>query len=169
ALELVEQGVTMVAADTPGPIRAWLEAARGESMATAGVAWPAQVAYRSAEQQLNDHPVDSDASFAEIPFLEFDLAALHRYRGHGRRLLREDRSAIEDLQLALHDGGGSLREIAGVHVDLVHAHGAIGQRADAARHARSAREIATRIGSARLTAQLDAQQPTAHLEPANPS
>jgi hypothetical protein len=169
ALELVEQGVTMVAPDTPGPQRAWFEAARGEALATAGVARPAHESYRSAEQQLNDHPVDSDTSFAEIPFLEFDLAALHRYRGHGRRLLREDRSAIEDLQRALHDGGGSLREIAGVHVDLVHAHGAIGQRADAARHARSAREIATRIGSARLTAQLDAQQPTADLEPANPS
>jgi transcriptional regulator with XRE-family HTH domain len=169
ALELVEQGVTMVATDTPGPQRAWFEAARGEALATAGVARPAHEAYRSAEQQLNDHPVDSDTSFAEIPFLEFDLAALHRYRGHGRRLLREDRSAIEDLERALHDGGGSLREIAGVHVDLVHAHGAIGQRADAARHARSAREIATRIGSARLTAQLDVQQPTADLEPANPS
>jgi transcriptional regulator with XRE-family HTH domain len=168
ALELVEQGVTMVAADTPGPQRAWFEAARGEALATAGVARSAHEAYQSAEQQLNEHPVDRDLSFTEIPFLEFDLAALHRHRGHGRRLLREDQSAIEDLQRALHDGGGSLREIAGVHVDLVHAHGAIGQRADAARHARSAREIATRIGSARLTAQLDAEQPAADLEPANP-
>jgi transcriptional regulator with XRE-family HTH domain len=168
ALELVEQGVTMVAADMPGPQRAWFEAARGEALAAAGVAGHAHEAYRHAEQKLND-PVGRDASFAEIPFLEFDHAALHRYRGHGRRLLREDRSAIEDLQRALHDGGGSLREIAGVHVDLVHAHAAIGQRTDAARHARSAREIATRIGSARLNAQLDAQHPAADLEPASPS
>jgi transcriptional regulator with XRE-family HTH domain len=168
ALELVDQGVTMVAADTPGPQRAWFSAARGEALAFSGAAGSAHDAYRSAEQQLNELPVDVDISFAEIPFLEFDLSALRRHRGHARRLLREDRSAIEDLQRALHDDSGSSREIAGIHVDLVHAHAAIGQPAEAARHARSAREIATRIGSLRLTAQLDTEQLGADLEPASP-
>ncbi|HEX4252753.1 MAG TPA: hypothetical protein VH008_33130, partial [Pseudonocardia sp.] len=51
--------------------------------------------------------------------------------------------------------GGTSRELAGIHVDLVHAHHSIGQLTEAAEHARSARAIATRIGSIRLVAELD--------------
>jgi tetratricopeptide (TPR) repeat protein len=158
AVDLVDQAITTASTEAPAPLRAWFEAARGAALAAAGAASPAHSAYRSAERELSSGVARSDISFVELPLPRFDLPALHRHRGHGRRLLHEDESAIEDLRQALDDGGGSSREVAGIHVDLVHAHRSIGQLTEAAEHARSARAIATRIGSARLVAELDRPQ-----------
>jgi tetratricopeptide (TPR) repeat protein len=155
AAGLIDQAITTAATEPSAPLRAWFEASRGEALAAAGAAGPAHSAYRSAERELSLGAVRGDLSFVELPFLRFDLPALHRRRGHARRLLHEDESAIEDLRQALDDGGGSSRDVAGIHIDLVHAHHSIGQLTEAAEHARAARAIATRIGSARLVAELD--------------
>jgi len=168
AVDLVDQAITAATTEVPTPLRAWFEASRGEALAAAGAASPAHSAYRSAERELSASTARSDISFVELPFLRFDLPALHRHRGHARRLLHEDESAIEDLRQALDDGGGSSREVAGIHVDLVHAHRSIGQLTEAAEHARSARAIATRIGSTRLVAELDRPRAPAS-EPASRS
>lgn len=112
-------------------------------------------AYRSAERELSSGTPRGDISFVELPFLRFDLPALHRRRGHALRLLHEDESAIEDLRQALDAGGGSSRERAGIHIDLVYVHRSIGQLTEPAEHARAARAIATRIDSARLVTELD--------------
>jgi transcriptional regulator with XRE-family HTH domain len=154
AVGLVEQAISMVSGDTPGRVRAWFEAARGAAMANAGAAGEAHAAYQSAERELAERAGRMEITYPALP-IEFDLRALHRHRGHAYRLLREDESAIEELQRALRAGGTSARELAGIHLDLAWAHGAIGQEAEASSHARSARDIATRIGSARLAAQLD--------------
>ena len=170
ALSTVEQAISMAAGEAPSPLRAWFEASRGEVMALSGAVDEAHAAYRSAERELSERPEEVDIAFAGLPpLLKFDLPALRRRRGHARRLLHEDASAIEDLRSALRDGGGSARELAGVHIDLAWAHNAVGQPAEAATHARSAREIATRIGSVRLAAQLDSGYPRADLEPASRS
>lgn len=168
AVELVDQAIPTATADAPGPLRAWFEASRGEVLAAAGAASPAHSAYRSAERELSAGTTSGDISSVELPFVRFDRPALHRRRGHARRLLHENQSAIEDLQQALDYGGGSSRELAGIHVDLVYAHRSIGQLTDAAEHARSARAIATRIGSTRLVAELDRPRELAP-QPANGS
>jgi hypothetical protein len=85
----------------------------------------------------------------------FDDAALYRHRGHGLHILRDHEQAIVDLELALSTGEGSAREVAALHVDLAHAFSATDDQASAQSHARTARELATRIGSSRLSSRLD--------------
>jgi len=157
AVSIVEQAVSILSGDAPGQVRAWFEAARGGAMANAGSAGEAHAAYQNAERALTGTPGRTDTTYLDLP-INFDSPALRRHRGHAYRLLHEHESAIEQLQPALRAGGSSARELAGIHLDLAWAHGAIGQETEASSHARSARDIATRIGSARLVSQLDAGQ-----------
>jgi transcriptional regulator with XRE-family HTH domain len=168
AISIVEQAISMVSNDAPGQVRAWFEAARGGAMANAGAASEAHTAYQSAERALAERPGRMDLTYPDLP-IDFDFPALRRRRGHAYRLLHEDESAIEELRRALRAGGSTARELAGVHLDLAWAHGAIGHESEASSHARSARDIATRIGSARLAAQLDSGQPHAVPERINRS
>jgi transcriptional regulator with XRE-family HTH domain len=157
ALSVVAQAAELLSGSAPSAMQAWLEAARGEALAMTGSAAEAHSAYQLAERWLTEQPpMQVDIRYAGFPFVEFDSNALHRHRGHARRVLNEQESAIEELEHALQVGAGSAREIAGVHIDLACAHKAVGDTNTAAQHARSGREIAARIGSTRLTAQLDA-------------
>lgn len=156
ALSMVEQAAELVTDSAPSSMQAWLEAARGEAWAMTGAASEAHSAYQLAERRLTEQPMHVDIRYAGFPFVEFDSNALHRHRGHARRVLNEQELAIEELEHALRVGAGSAREIAGVHVDLAYAHKAVGHTDTSAQHARSGRDIAARIGSVRLAAQLDA-------------
>ncbi|MBO0875968.1 MAG: hypothetical protein J2P19_21510 [Pseudonocardia sp.] len=155
ALSTVEQAIAVATGDAPAPMRAWLEAARGEALAVSGAADDAHSAYRRAEQRLAERPSRVDVQLPPLPILTFDLVALRRHRGHAHQVLHEDEVAIVDLESALRVGSGSARDIANAHVDLAQAHRAVGHADAAARHARSARDIATRIGSMRVAARLD--------------
>jgi tetratricopeptide (TPR) repeat protein len=155
ALSTVEQAIAVATSDAPAPMRAWLEASRGEALAVSGAADDAHSAYRHAEQRLAERPPRLDVGLPPLPILTFDHTALHRHRGHAHQLLHEDEAAIADLESALRAGSGSARDIANAHVDLAQAHRAVGHAGAAARHARSARDIAARIGSVRVAARLD--------------
>ncbi|WP_037068813.1 transcriptional regulator [Pseudonocardia acaciae] len=155
ALSSVEQAIALAAADASTPARAWFEACRGEALAVNGAADEARAAYRHSERLLGEGPGRVDAQVPPIPIAVFDMDALHRHRGHAHQVLHEDEAAIADLELALRAGGGSARDVANAHVDLARAHGAVGHSGAAARHARSARDIAARIGSLRVPARLD--------------
>ena len=156
ALSMVERAIAASAPAAFGPLRAWLEASRGAALAGVGSAEGARAAYQESERELST-AAGMDISFRELPSFRFDLAGFRGHRGHTYRLMHRDESAIEDLDLALRAGHGSVRNLAALHVDLARAHNAVGQRAQASRHAREAREITTRIGSRRLSAQLDAE------------
>jgi transcriptional regulator with XRE-family HTH domain len=159
ATDLVEQALHLTDADAPGPILAWFSAARGRSWAVSGVAEQARTAYRLAERQLDGPATRIDISFPISVFLSFDLTALRRHRGHTELVLREDEAAIADLEHALTIEGGAARDVAGTHVDLAYAHGAVGHVEAAAIHAGQAREIVSRIGSPRLAQLLDQRHP----------
>lgn len=154
ALSSVEQAIALATGGAPAPMRAWFEASRGEALAVNGAVDETHRAYRHAEQRLAERP-RVDVQVPPLPILTFDRIALHRHRGHAHQVLHEDEAAIADLEAALRAGGGSARDIANLHVDLARAHRAVGHADAAARHARSARDIATRIGSVRVAARLD--------------
>ncbi|WP_028937288.1 hypothetical protein [Pseudonocardia spinosispora] len=154
AMDILEQASGAMRDDAPGPLRAWLSARRGHTLAVAGERESARSAYRLAERQLGEQPRRIDIVYPEMGFLKFDGADLLRHRGHTRLVMREDTAAIDDLEEALRSGDSSTRQLGGTHAGLARALGATGHPAEAAEHARSARDIATRIGSLRLAARL---------------
>jgi hypothetical protein len=79
-------------------------------------------------------------------------ADLHRWQGRVLVTLG-DAGAAEPLRRALASGLPSTRHRAAVHADLAIALHA-GRPAEAAQHARTARELAAGIGSARIPARL---------------
>jgi len=81
-----------------------------------------------------------------------ELADLHRWQGRVLVTLR-DEGALEPLQKALDGEPRSARHRAAVHADLALTLQAERPR-DAAAHARTARQLATGIGSARIAARL---------------
>lgn len=150
---------------------AWLFAHLGTAHAAAGSTEQARSAYRSAEHQLAETPVSTsrqvDTGRPAGVTVEFGQAAFHRHRGHGLHTLQDERRAIVDLERGLAAGGGSARDVAAVHVDLAQAFSATGDPTSAEAHARTARELTSRIGSARLSARLDAGHP--HGQPTSRS
>jgi transcriptional regulator with XRE-family HTH domain len=157
--DLVEQALRLIGPDAPGPVLAWFSAARARSWAVDGAGEQARTAYRLAERQLEGPAASIDISFPTSVFLDFDLTALRRHRGHTELVLHEDEAAIVDLEHALTSTGGAARDVAGTHVGLAYAHGAAGNVEAAAMHAGRAREIVSRIGSPRLAQLLDERHP----------
>lgn len=155
AVEVVEQATGVVRVDAPGSLRAWFSACRGHALALAGEQRPARSAYLMAERQMNEQPTRIDIAYPELGFLRFDESDLLRHRGRTRLVLRDNTAAIDDLEQVLRRDDSSTRQLGGTHVDLAHALGATGHIVEAAEHARSARDIATRIGSLRLASLLD--------------
>jgi transcriptional regulator with XRE-family HTH domain len=86
-----------------------------------------------------------------------ELADLHRWHGHALAVLG-DPAAAAPLRRALSAPPRSVRHRAAVHADLALAL-APEHPQDAAHHARAARELAERIGSARTEARLAALRP----------
>lgn len=163
ALSMIEQAIAVASPTASGSLRAWLAAARGTALAGTGADEQARAAYQDAQRELST-AASTDVDLRELPSFQFDQTGLRRHRGHTYRLLHDDESAIADLNHALQTGGSPVRQLAELHVDLAWAHGAVGQRSESSRHAHSAREISTRIGSIRLATQLDADQPGVELD-----
>ncbi|MDN5747303.1 MAG: helix-turn-helix domain-containing protein [Pseudonocardia sp.] len=150
AVELLEQG------DLGGSSSALvrLAAARGVAHAAAGDAPAAGRALDDAEHVLSSTRFDLVRRHDE-PGIE--LADLHRWRGHALVTLR-DPAAVTPLEDALAAGPRSVRHRAALHADLALALTDLGRGDEAFEHARTARQLATRIGSLRITARLSRSQ-----------
>lgn len=134
---------------TSDPAQVRLDAARAVARAEAGDAAAARGAIAAAGRRLQRTPVDVVAPRGG-PVVE--LADLHRW--HGRTLVAlGDTAAVEPLEQALAAAPRSARHRATVHADLALALAA-DRPTDAAEHARRARELALRIGSAQVSARL---------------
>jgi transcriptional regulator with XRE-family HTH domain len=145
AVELLDRAGPAIS--DPAQVR--LDAARAVARAAAGDAAAARGAIAAAGRRLQRTPVDLVAPRGG-PLVE--LADLHRW--HGRALVAlGDAAAVGPLERALAAAPRSARNRAAVHADLALALAA-DRPADAAEHARRARELALRIGSEQVGARL---------------
>lgn len=157
---LIDQAAHLAGADAPAPVLAWITASMGHAWAAAGAEDRARSAYRRAEQQITRPTARIDLTFpAATTYLNFDLTALHRHRGHTELVLHDEEAAIADLEDSLATDGAPARALAGIHVDLAYAYGRAGHPDPAAVHAGRARELTARIGSVRLARLLDERRP----------
>lgn len=136
-------------AGPPGPAEVRLAAALGLVRAAAGDATAARGALATAERGLRGARADLAAPRGH-PAVE--LTDVHRWRGRALVTLG-DADAVEPLQRALAAGPRSARHRAALHADLALAL-APDRPEQAADHARSARDLARRIGSRRISARL---------------
>ncbi|MFC5230843.1 hypothetical protein [Pseudonocardia zijingensis] len=127
-------------AELPGPARARLAGARAATAAALGDASEARRAIATA-----------DVATAAVPV---ELADLDRWHGHALAVLGHP-GAVQPLRRALAAPPRSVRHLAAVHADLALALAAEHPE-DAAGHARTARELAERIGSTRTQERLAA-------------
>lgn len=150
AVQAVEHAEDIASADAPPPLRAWLAARRAAALASADDA-------PGARDALADTDVRLDLHYPALGYLELDVAAPHRWRGHALSVLA-DPGAVGELQRGLDTGanGGAVREEAAARVDLVAALYAAGRPTEAAEQARLAGALAGRIGSNRLRRRLQA-------------
>ena len=132
-----------------GPAQARLHAALAVAAAAKGESRTSRRALAAAERGLRRSTPDLLDHVAR-PAVE--LADLHRWQGRVLVTLR-DEGALEPLQQALDGEPRSARHRAAVHADLALTLQAERPR-DAAAHARTARQLATGIGSARIAARL---------------
>jgi transcriptional regulator with XRE-family HTH domain len=130
----------------PRAARPRLAGARADAAAALGDATAARRAISAADERL---PPD-----AVQPPVAIELADLDRWHGHALTVLG-DPAAARPLRRALAAPPRSARHRAAVHADLALALAAE-QPGDSAAHARAARELAERIGSARTEARLAA-------------
>jgi len=152
AVQAVEHAEDIVSANAPPPLRAWLAARRAAALASADDTPGARDALAAA-----DADVRLDLHYPALGYLELDVAAPHRWRGHALSALA-DPGAVDELQRGLDTGanGGAVREEAAALVDLVAALYAAGRPTEAAEQARLAGALAARIGSSRLRRRLQA-------------
>ena len=129
----------------PRATRSRLAGARADAAAALGDAAATRRAISAASAQRL--PAD-----AVQPPVAIELADLDRWHGHALTVLG-DPAAVRPLRRALAAPPRSVRHRAAVHADLALALAAE-QPDDAAAHARAARELAERIGSARTEARL---------------
>jgi transcriptional regulator with XRE-family HTH domain len=153
AVELSTAAEELTAGADP-PLRARVLAAHGTALARSGLREPARASYDEAERTLDGQTPHRTDEFSRPPFAPFDLPAVRRHRGHAYRLLNDHSSAEEELLEALRAGGASSRDLAGLHVDLAFVNTALGHPTVAFDHARSARDLASRLGVVRVTAEL---------------
>jgi len=132
-----------------GPAQARLHAALAVAAAAKGESRTSRRALAAAERGLRRSTPDLLDHVAR-PAVE--LADLHRWQGRVLVTLG-DEGALEPLQQALDGEPRSARHRAAVHADLALTLQAERPR-DAAAHARTARQLATGIGSARIAARL---------------
>jgi hypothetical protein len=130
----------------PRATRSRLAGARADAAAALGDAAATRRAI-SAAASAEHLPAD-----AVQPPVAVELADLDRWHGHALTVLG-DPAAARPLRRALAAPPRSVRHRAAVHADLALALAAE-QPDDAAAHARAARELAERIGSARTEARL---------------
>jgi hypothetical protein len=131
-------------------LRAWLAAAHGETLATAGHADDARRAFDTASDLLPADPIDS-----ALPFLFLGDSHLDRWRGNAlARVGAPD--AIDQLTAALTRlPADFVRARTGLLVDLAYAHAAAGDRDAALTYARQACRLAAQIKSDRQQRRLN--------------
>jgi tetratricopeptide (TPR) repeat protein len=131
-------------------LRAWLAAAHGETLATAGHADGARRAFDTASDLLPADPIDS-----ALPFLFLGDSHLDRWRGNAlARVGAPD--AIDQLTAALTRlPGDFVRARTGLLVDLAYAHAAAGDRDAALSYARQGRRLTAQIKSDRQQRRLN--------------
>lgn len=134
----------------PGTTQARLAAALGIAHAAAGDTRAAHRALDDADRALAAARPDL-VRRAHGPVVE--VADLHRWRGHALVTLR-DPAAVGPLESALAAAPRSVRHRAALHADLALVLAAADRPDEAAEHARTARSLATRIGSRRIPARL---------------
>ncbi|WP_232664213.1 helix-turn-helix domain-containing protein [Pseudonocardia sp. TRM90224] len=130
-----------------------LAAARGITSAAAGEAAAARAAFAEARRAFPRVTVE----VVEPTLPAIELADLDRWHGHALAVLG-DTSAVEPLEHALAAEPRSARVRAGIHADLAVAL-AREHPEMASTHARSARELAMRIGSSRIPHRLSGSTP----------
>jgi tetratricopeptide (TPR) repeat protein len=131
-------------------LRAWLAAAHGETLASAGHADDARRAFDTASELLPADPIDS-----ALPFLFLGDSHLDRWRGNAlARVGAPD--AIDQLTAALTRlPADFVRARTGLLVDLAYAHAAAGDRDAALTYARQGRRLAAQIKSDRQQRRLN--------------
>ena len=128
----------------PHQIKAWLYAAEGELAAAADQESACRRALDLAAREIEYGPSDED-----LPYLALNLVHLARWRGNCLVNFGDPETA-DELTKALDAMDDSFtRAEAGVRCDLAAALHAQGERAEAQRHLRRARELAQLTGSAR--------------------
>lgn len=143
AIELAREARHMAGTAVPALLVSWLWAGEGEVLAAAGDGAGSRRAFDNAVRLL-----PTEGSDPELPYLQLDEAHLARW--HGNALARlGDGTAIDHLYSALEAPDNSLRALAGLHVDLAHAHTAAGDLDEAEVHISQARDFAERAGSRR--------------------
>ncbi|HZZ47238.1 MAG TPA: hypothetical protein VFE65_10170 [Pseudonocardia sp.] len=155
-------------ATEPNPLWPWVLAARGYAHAARGDATASDEAFAGVERRLSAR-VELDVAEVRIPILGYDVADMHRDRGHALLTLGENAQAVSSLESALNDARQSTRELAALHVDLAYAFAGLGRADAAASHAGKARAIASRTGCLSATARLDERLGPVLSEPPMPS
>ncbi len=155
---LIGRALEIAGPEAEGPTSAWLSARHGDVMAALGEPEESRSAYARARERL-DADLRIDISVPQM-LITIDIRDLQRQRGHASHLLLDQYGAIADLEEALDGGGGTIREVAGIHVDLAHAFSATERPSSARAHTTIARDITARIGSARLAARLNSGPPS---------
>ncbi|MGQ0481510.1 MAG: hypothetical protein ACT4O0_10870 [Pseudonocardia sp.] len=158
ARDLIGQALEIAGPQAEGPTGAWLSARHGDVMAALGDRAECRSAYARARDRLRPD-LRIDISIPQT-LITLDTRDLLRDRGHASHLLMDQAGAIADLEEALNEGGGTIREVAGIHVDLAHAFGATERPSSARAHTTIARDITARIGSTRLAARLNSAPPS---------
>jgi tetratricopeptide (TPR) repeat protein len=144
ALAMVRATYDETLAIVPHKLRGWLRAAEAEMAAAAGLETTCRQALDYAAQELGHAPGDGD-----LPYIALNDTHLARWRGNCLVAFGDPQTA-DDLNEALGAMDGTFtRAEAGLHCDLAAALHARGDRDEARRHLKRARELAQVTGSAR--------------------
>ncbi|PXY27757.1 tetratricopeptide repeat protein [Prauserella muralis] len=144
AAEQLEHARSLAEREASPLLRAWLAAASGEGFAATGQQADALRAFDTADALLPADPRDP-----RLPFLFLGDSHLDRWRGNALAKLGEP-DAVEQLTNALPRlPAAFVRARVGMLVDLAYAHAAAGDRDEAQRYARQARQLGKQIRSDR--------------------
>lgn len=144
AVELLAANRSRAAAKVPKVLRAWLEAAHGEALASDGQLVKSLQAFDTAGSLLGQSSYSVGA-----PYIALNHTHLARWRGHALAQLSFP-GAIDVLSSSLRDLDPSfVRAATALRVDLAAAHRAAGDLENAAHETENAIGLARSIGSKR--------------------
>ncbi|MFC7343253.1 hypothetical protein [Saccharopolyspora griseoalba] len=153
AVELLAAARSRAATKVPKVLRAWLEAARGEALASDGQLVKSLQAFDTADSLLSQSSYSVGG-----PYIALNHTHLARWRGHALAQLRVP-GALDVLSSSLRDLDPSfVRATTALRVDLATAHSTAGDRENAAHEMNKANELARSIGSKRQQRRIAALQ-----------
>lgn len=146
AVHLVREAQRLGGQGMSPRLRAWLYAAEAEICARAGLQDDCR---RALERAIRHLPADEDARDPDMLSIFLNEGHLTRWRGSTLALIG-DAEAVGSLYTALETTDPTfVRASAGLRCDLAQAHLARGEYAEAQKHLRQARLVASRTGSVR--------------------